>query len=146
MFGRLLQSLGFRRGEGSDRSLERYERLSQENRDTVRDTYLRENFSHDPSEQLVQNALRLWREGQRLEALEVFSRAIKQTPENSILLLNRANLNVELGNFNEALSDFERARTGQPRLPEQVFAMQEALQSMSPATLEILVQKRKNAH
>ena len=81
-----------------------------------------------------------------MEALEVFSRAIKQTPENSILLLNRANLNVELGNFNEALSDFERARTGQPRLPEQVFAMQEALQSMSPATLEILVQKRKNAH
>jgi len=146
MFARLLQTLGFRKSEGLECSLERYERLSQDSRDAVRDAYLRENFNHTPDEQSAQDALRLWRTGQKLEALEVYSRAIEQAPDNSVLLLNRANLHVELGNFNEALSDFARARTGRPRLPDHVFAIQEVLRSMSPATLEILVQKRKNAH
>jgi tetratricopeptide (TPR) repeat protein len=92
---------------------------------------------------LGREALRLWRAGQKLEALEFYGRAIDQSPEDSVLLLNRAHLLVELGNVSEALSDFKRARAGQPHLPDELFELEEGIQSMSPAALELFVQKRK---
>ena len=144
MFSRLLKSLGFRKGESLEGSLERYERLPQRSRDAIKDTYLLEDFSHLPDQQLAQDALRLWRAGQKLEALDVYGRAIEQAPEDSILLLNRAHLLVELGCFTEASSDFARAKAGHPKLPDHVFAMLEILQTMSPGMREALLQRRKN--
>jgi tetratricopeptide (TPR) repeat protein len=144
MLARLLQSLGFRKGDNMETGLECLERSSQESRDAVKDAYLRENVS-DALDRSAQEALRLWRSGQRLQALELYSRAIEGAPEDSILLLNRAQLQVELGNVSEALGDFERARAGHPRLPERVFVMQERLQSMSPEALELFIQTRKDA-
>ena len=110
MLAHLLKLLGFRKGETLPSSLERYERLPKECRDAVRDSYLQEDFSHLPDERLAQDALRLWRAGQKLEALDAYGRAIEQSPQDSILHLNRAHLLLELGRFSEASSDFERAR------------------------------------
>jgi tetratricopeptide (TPR) repeat protein len=90
---------------------------------------------------LAQEGLRLWQSGQRLQALEWYNLAIDLSPEDSILLLNRAQLQVELGNVTEALCDFEKARAGHPPLPEHLFIMQEGLQSMSPEALRIFLQK-----
>lgn len=132
-----------------DESLEaciaHYEQLPQESRDAIRDAYLQKDFSSAPQKRMAQDALRFWQAGQTLRALELYTLAIEQTPEDSILLLNRANLHTELGNINEALRDYERARDGHPRLPEQLFVMQEGLQTMSPAALEAFVRMRKDA-
>jgi tetratricopeptide (TPR) repeat protein len=142
MLARLLQLLGFRKGENMEICYERLERLSEESRDGIKDAYLRETLS-DALERSAQEGLRLWRSGRRLQALEVYSRAIEASPENSILLLNRAQLQLELGNVNGALRDFDRARAGQPRLPDRVFVMQEHLQSMSPEALDLFIQRRR---
>lgn len=145
MLAHLLQSLGIQKGESLEVSIARYERLPQASRDAVRDAYLREDFSHAPEKQLAQEALRSWRAGDTSRALELYTRAIEQAPEDSILLLNRANLHAELGSITEALRDYERARAGHPRLPDQLFVMQEGLQTMSPAALEAFIRLRKDA-
>lgn len=145
MFMRLLQRLGLREGDSFETCLRQFEHLSQEDRDAIREAYLQADFSAVPDKRLAQEALRLWRVGERLQALDLYGRVIDQSPEDSILLLNRAQLHVELGNVEEAMCDFERARVGRPRLPEHFFVMHDGLQSMSPAALEAFVQKRKSA-
>ena len=133
------------KGYSIEDCIKRYDQSSQKDRDAVIDAYLQKDFSGNPVKQLAQEAHRLWRTGQKLQALEFFNRAVDQTPDDAILLLNRANLHTELGNVNEALHDFERARAGHPRLPEQLFGNQEGLQNMSPAGIEYFIQRRKDA-
>jgi tetratricopeptide (TPR) repeat protein len=130
---------------GFEACIAHYEQLPKESRKAVIDAYLQKDFSNTPQKRMAQDALRFWRAGQTLRALELYTLAIEEAPEDSILLLNRANLHTELGNITEALHDYERARAGHPRLPDHLFVVQEGLQTMSPAALETFVRLRKNA-
>ncbi len=50
----------------------------------------------DSSEGQAQAALRLWRSGQREQALDHFNRAVELAPDDAVTLINRANLKYEL--------------------------------------------------
>lgn len=131
--------------ENFEACIAHYEQLPQESRDVIMDAYLQKDFSAAPQKRLTQDALRFWRTGQKMRALELYTLAIEQAPKDSILLLNRANLYTELGRVSEALHDYERARAGHPKLPEQLFVMQEGLQTMSPEALEVFIRLRRDA-
>lgn len=145
MFARLLKSLGFRGDNTLEKNLAQYDRLNREQKDSVLNAYTKEDVGDVlPNEHLSQTALRLWKAGQRQQALQFYNKAVALAPDDAVLLLNRANLQVEMGNIPEALQDFERARLGKPRLPDYVFANQTVIQTMSPQALEIFVKKRKD--
>ena len=145
MFSRLLEMFGFRKSDTAEEYVAKMERLSREQRAEIIDAYTKEDVSAVlPDEHISQTALRLWRAGQRQAALEFYNQAIAIAPDDAVLPLNRGNLQFELGNINEALADFERAKNGQPRLPEHLFATQTLLQAVSPQTIQALIEKRKS--
>ena len=146
MLARLLQMLGFRRDDNVERFVSGYGELNREQRDAILDAYTKENVRCMPAEQLIQAGLKLWRKGERKQALEHYDKAVALSPDDSIILLNRAHLNFELGRVDDALKDFVRARQGHPCLPERVFYVQTMLQTASPEVIELYVQKcRKDA-
>ncbi len=146
MLNKVLKALGFRREEGLDGYLERYNRLTPNQREAVLDATGHEDLSAFPPDQLAQTALNRWRNGKHQEALDLYNRAIALAPTDSTLLLNRGNLNFELGNISAAISDFERAMSGTPKLPEHVFVNYQMVQNLgedSPILKAVIERRRK---
>lgn len=146
VLSKFLKSLGFRREEGLEGYLERYIRLTPHQREAVLDSAGSENLSaFPPEDQLAQTALNLWRNGKHQDALDYYNRAIALAPTNSTLLLNRGNLNFELGNISAAVSDFERAMSGSPKLPEHVFVNYQLIQTLGEDSpiLQATIERRR---
>jgi tetratricopeptide (TPR) repeat protein len=144
MLARILDMLGFRKEEGVEKYLERFGKLSPAERKSVIEAYVHEDVADSPSERCSQAALKFWRSGKREEALAQYMQAVSLAPNDSVIALNRAHLHLELGNLSEAVKDFERARQGVPRLPEQVFSIQAMLANMSPEAVQLFIQKRRD--
>lgn len=146
MLDSLLKMFGFKRSDSINQQINKYEGLNREQQNSVVGAYVAEDFSNLPVEQIAQEALRLWRAGQRQQALEVYDRAITLSSENATLLLNRGNLQFELGNVPAAMSDYERAREGRPPLPEHIFTIQQMVKTLGPDSpvLKKMMEKRRN--
>lgn len=67
--------------------------------------------------QYAESALIAWERGERSEALRFYDQALDLEPNNAVALLNRGNLQIELGHFDEAISDLDRAKALDPTLP-----------------------------
>lgn len=76
-------------------------------------------LAEDTSERYERDALVSWKGGDRETALRLYNKAIDLDQENAVALLNRGNLQIELGNFNEGINDLERASELDPELPTQ---------------------------
>ena len=74
-------------------------------------------------EYYTQQAHILWKEGRRERALVFFDKALPEMREeirsnnDAITVMNRGNLQLELGNFDESILDLERAAEINPTLP-----------------------------
>lgn len=145
MLNKLLKALGFRRKEGLDGFLDRYSHLAPNQREAILDAAGGEELGAFPPDQLAQTALNLWRSGKCENALDYYNRAIAIAPTESTFLLNRGNLHFELGNISAAVTDFERAMSGTPKLPEYIFANYHMIQTLgkdSP-TLQTMIERRR---
>lgn len=146
MLTKLFESLGFRKSDSADQFLEQYSQLSPDQKEAIIDTYIKQGVCPDsPGADINQKALQMWRLGHRQKALDYYNQAIVIAPNDAVLLLNRANLQVELGNVSEALHDYERARCGQPALPDRLFTMQRLLQNVTPRALNAFIAERKKS-
>jgi hypothetical protein len=81
-----------------------------------------ENYKEQPlkegtNERYERDALVAWKKGDRETALHLYNEAIDLDPDNAVALLNRGNLQIELGNFDEGIDDLERASELDPQLP-----------------------------
>jgi hypothetical protein len=87
--------------------------------EAVLEDYKERPLAEGTSEKYERDALVSWRGGDREAALRLYNKAIDLDPENAVALLNRGNLQIELGNFDEGISDLERASELDPELPTQ---------------------------
>lgn len=86
------------------------------------DRFLQETeFSEYSDQWYVQKALKHWREGERETALEFYNSALKINPDDELTLLNRGNLLFELGYFDEAFKDLEKAVELNPEVPADLL-------------------------
>ncbi len=146
MLNSLLNMLGFKRSDSIDKQVERLSNLTKGERKSIIDAYTGEDFSDLPAERLAQEALRLWRAGQRQQASKLYDHAIDRAPTDATLLLNRGNLRFELEDVQGAMADYERARQGFPKLPDDLFTVQRTVQTLGAdsAVLKRLFEKRRN--
>lgn len=85
--------------------------------------YLETELPEGTKESIEQAAHRLWKQGEKNAALECFNLALAERREeitdsdDAITLVNRGNLQLELGNFEEGKLDLERAAQINPTLP-----------------------------
>lgn len=87
--------------------------------EAVLEEYKERPLAEGTSEKYERDALMSWRGGDRKTALGLYNKAIGLDPENAVALLNRGNLQIELGNFDEGISDLDRASELDPELPTQ---------------------------
>ncbi len=72
-----------------------------------------------------QQAIRLWKQGLTRASLECFNQALPKDrkeitdSDDALTLLNRGNLQIELGNFDDGILDLERAAVINPTLPTE---------------------------
>ncbi|MGA2802240.1 MAG: tetratricopeptide repeat protein [Verrucomicrobiota bacterium] len=97
------------------------------------------------AQQFAEQGLKLWRDGQHSQALNCYNQAIVLAPEDAIFLVNRANLQMELGNLEEAMQDFERAQKVHPQLPDYMFSGLNLWKSMTPKARQAWIEKRRNS-
>lgn len=138
-----LTLFGFRRDDTPEKFIEKYSELSQAQKEAIKETYLRHDFEDRPAEQHSQAALRLWRSGQHEQALNHYDQAVALAPEDSVTLLNRACLKLELGRLEDAMQDFERAQRGHPKLPDYLFTSLDLWRTLSPEARHAWTEKRK---
>lgn len=74
-------------------------------------------FSENTEEWYVQKALAHWQNGEREIALEYYDSALEMNPLDELTLLNRGNLLFELGYFDEAFEDLQKAVDLNPEVP-----------------------------
>lgn len=74
-------------------------------------------FEFEDVEDCIASALDEWRLGNRQEAYALYSQAIKWHPDHAVALLNRGNLQIEMGMFDDGIEDLEKARALDPTLP-----------------------------
>lgn len=85
--------------------------------------YLESELPADSKDRIVQNAHRLWKQGDRQGALNHFNQALPveredvTSSDDAITLMNRGNLHIELGNFEDSILDLEHAARIDPNLP-----------------------------
>jgi tetratricopeptide (TPR) repeat protein len=70
-----------------------------------------------------------WKDGDRETALRCYDKVIELDPDNAVTLLNRGNLQLELGRYEEGITDLEKASKLNPALPTQNAALFKALDS-----------------
>jgi hypothetical protein len=87
--------------------------------EAVLEEYEERPLAEGTSERYERDALVSWRGGDRETALRLYNKAIDLDRENAMALLNRGNLQIELGNFDEGISDLERASELDSELPTQ---------------------------
>lgn len=84
-------------------------------------------------DKFVRDALIEWRKGNRETALALYNKTLEINPNDALDLLNRGNLLIEMGRFDEGITDLEKARSINPELPTQLIEM---LKIMSPEVRE----------
>lgn len=85
--------------------------------EAVLENYKEQPLEEGTSERYERDALVAWKKGDRETALQLYDAAIDLDPENAVALLNRGNLQIELGYFDEGIDDLERASELNPELP-----------------------------
>lgn len=105
--------------------------------------FLEHDIAGGPAQERAQVGLRLWRSGQREQALNCYDQAVILAPEDSVILLNRACLRLELGRLEDAMQDFERAQRGHPKLPDYLFAGLDLWRAMPPEARQAWIEKRR---
>lgn len=95
--------------------------LNPDDPDAVMEDLLEEFRSSDAKEGTSRkysgDALIAWRDGDRETAFQLFTNAIELDANDPVALLNRGNLQLELGCFEAGIADLERAREMAPELP-----------------------------
>ena len=95
--------------------------LNPDDPDAVMEDLLEEFRSSDAKEGTYRkycgDALIAWRDGDRETAFQLFTNAIELDADDPVALLNRGNLQLELGRFEAGIADLERAREMAPELP-----------------------------
>jgi tetratricopeptide (TPR) repeat protein len=112
--------------------LELFHELSPDDPDFVEDMLFEASNKSDlregTSDRYVRDALLAWRRRDHKTALDLFTKCIELDPNDGIAFLNRGNLQLEMGYFEDGIGDLERARDIDPKLPWQnalVFKMLE---------------------
>ncbi len=146
MLQKFFKLLGFRNDDTPEAQLERHDKLNREQKDAVKEAYLNQNFERGSVDQYSQLGLKLWRSGQPKEALEHYNQAVALDPQNATLLVNRANLQLELGHFDEGMRDFENAQLGRPKLPDYMFSALTLWQTMSPEARQAWIKRRQTTN
>lgn len=95
--------------------------LSPDDPDNVGEVLLEEsrklNLTEGTSARYARDAIIAWKEGDRELALSLLTEAIEIDPDDGVALLNRGNLQLEIGAFENGIRDLERARDLDPELP-----------------------------
>lgn len=89
-------------------------------------------------EQYKREALIEWKRGNRDKSLQLYTKAIEIDPNDGVAILNRGNLQIEMGYFDAGISDLEKVREIDPNLPWQnavIFKM------LDPETREAVRQR-----
>jgi len=85
--------------------------------EAVLEDYEEKPLEEGTTDRYERDALMAWKKGDRETALHLYNEAIDLDPDNAVALLNRGNLQIELGNFDEGIDDLERASELDPELP-----------------------------
>lgn len=85
--------------------------------DFVNETYEQMDLEEGTFEKYSRDALVEWKKGNRKKSLNLYNKAIEINPDDAIDLMNRGNLKIELGLFDEGIEDLETARNINPTLP-----------------------------
>jgi tetratricopeptide (TPR) repeat protein len=85
--------------------------------EAVLEDYKEKPLEEGTTERYERDALVAWKRGDRETALHLYNEAIDIDSDNAVALLNRGNLQIELGNFDEGINDLERASELDPKLP-----------------------------
>jgi hypothetical protein len=97
--------------------------LNPDDPDAVIEDLLEEFRSSDAKERTSRkycgDALIAWRDGDRETAFQLFTNAIELDSDDPVALLNRGNLQLEMGRFEAGIADLERVREMAPDLPYQ---------------------------
>lgn len=95
--------------------------LNPDDPDAIMEDLLEEFRSSDVREgsagKYCGDALVAWRKGDRETAFDLFTNAIELDSDDPVTLLNRGNLQLEMGRFEAGIEDLERAREMAPELP-----------------------------
>jgi hypothetical protein len=94
--------------------------------DLLQQEYCKLELDEGSLDRNVRDGIVAWRHGEREKALRLLNDAIEIDPEDGGALLNRGNLKLEMGLFEEGIRDLERAGDIDPGLPWQnalVFKM-----------------------
>jgi tetratricopeptide (TPR) repeat protein len=98
-----------------------FRELSPEDPDRVTEIFLEEFRNSSPTEgtsaKYCGDGLIAWRKGDRETALRLYDKAIALDPDDAVALLNRGNLQLEMGRFDAGIADIEEAREMVPELP-----------------------------
>jgi len=120
---RNLASAKRERAQAEKQLLEAFYELSPDDPDLVTNVLLEESSNLDledrSSVRYVRDALITWRQGDRERALYYFTKAVEIDPDDGATLVNRGNLQLEMGYFDDGIRDLERAREINPELPWQ---------------------------
>lgn len=97
------------------------------------------------AERYSRDALLTWKKGNGENALLLYNKALKINPDSAVDLINRGNLLIELGKFDEGIADLEKASKIDSTLPTHLATM---LKIMSPEVREgfrqRMLEKKKN--
>lgn len=85
--------------------------------EAVLEDYREKPLEEGTVERYERDALVAWKSGDRETALHLYNEAIDLDPDNAMALLNRGNLQIELGNFDDGINDLEWAAEIDPELP-----------------------------
>ena len=102
-------------------------------RDVVYEMVEEKEIPKDTADYFGRDALIEWRKGNRELALKLYNRSIEIEPNNAVELLNRGNLQIEMGKFDEGIADLEEAASLDSTLPTHLAQM---LKILSPDARE----------
>lgn len=109
--------------------LDLFHELAPDDPQFVEDLLLEAETEEGTPERWVRDAVLSWRQGDRETALALFTSALEMDPDNGTTLLNRGNLQLEMGYFEDGIRELERARDIDPELPWQNALLFKALDS-----------------
>ena len=133
--------------------LELFHELSPDDPDFVEDILFEASsesgIREGTSDRYVRDAFLAWRRRDHETALDLLTKCIELDPNDGVAFLNRGNLQLEMGYFEDGIADLERARDIDPELPWQnalVFKMlkPEARERARQAMLKESQRKKPN--